>query len=56
VLERGVGDGPALAALADDLASGTRTSVKKTSLNSAWPVMVFRGRTSMPGVFMEKSR
>ena len=31
---------------------GTRTSVKNTSLNSAWPVIVFRGRTSMPGVLI----
>ena len=29
---------------------GTRTSVKNTSLNSRGPVMVFSGRTSMPGV------
>ena len=35
---------------------GTRTSVKNTSLNSARPVMVTSGRTSMPGVFIENSR
>ena len=35
---------------------GTRTSVKNTSLNSARPVIVFSGRTSMPGVFIGISR
>ena len=35
---------------------GTRTSVKNTSLNSARPVMVFSGRTSMPGVFIDSRR
>ena len=32
------------------LASGTRTSVRKTSLNSASPVICLSGRTSTPGV------
>ncbi len=32
--------------------SGTRTSVKKTSLNSASPVIWKSGRTSTPGAFM----
>ena len=32
--------------------SGMRTSVKKTSLNSASPVIWKRGRTSTPGAFM----
>ena len=35
---------------------GTRTSVKKTSLKKASPVIVTKGRTSMPGVSMEKTR
>ena len=35
---------------------GTRTSVKNTSLNSARPVMVLSGRTSMPGVFIDSRR
>ena len=35
---------------------GTRTSVKKTSLNSDWPVIVLRGRISMPGVSIGISR
>ena len=34
------------------LATGTRTSSKKTSLNSLLPRMVSRGRMSMPGVSM----
>ena len=37
-------------------ASGTFTSVKNTSLNSACPVIVRSGRTSMPGVSIGISR
>ena len=35
---------------------GTRTSVKKTSLKLAVPVMSTRGRISMPGVSMRNSK
>ena len=32
--------------------SGTKTSSKKTSLNSDAPVVIFSGRTVTPGAFM----
>ncbi len=36
-------------------ASGTRASVRKTSLNMAWPVISTSGRTSMPGWRMSQA-
>ena len=36
--------------------SGMRTSVKKTSLNSASPVIWRRGRTSTPGACMSTTK
>ncbi len=37
-------------------ASGMRTSLRKTSLNSAWPVIWRSGRTSTPGACMSTTK
>jgi hypothetical protein len=52
VFERDVRDAPAVVLAPTRLATGTRTSFKKTSQNSELPSTVWIGRISMPGAFM----
>ncbi len=56
VHQRGDRDPPSVALGTERSESGTRASVKKTSLNSASPVICTSGRTSTPGACMSTTK